>query len=62
MKDRQISQRKLIRDYGFSTGQLDRLRKNQTITTYTLNTLCEILQCRVEDIVEYRPDEPENSA
>ena len=27
------------------------------ITTATLDTLCEILDCRVEDILEYVPDE-----
>ena len=26
------------------------------MTTTTLNTLCEILDCRVEDILEYVPD------
>ena len=62
MKERQISQYKLAREYSFSPGQLDRLRKNQSVTTYTLNRLCEILQCRVEDIIEYKPDEAEPSA
>jgi DNA-binding Xre family transcriptional regulator len=62
MKERQISQYKLDREYGFSPGQIARLRKNENITIYTLNRLCEILQCRVEDIIEYRPDEPEASA
>ena len=61
MKERQISQYKLDREYGFSPGQIDRLRKNQNITIFTLNRLCEILQCRVEDILEYRPDEPDSS-
>lgn len=53
MKERQITQYQLIKKYGFSTGQLDRLRKNGNINSYTLNTLCEILECRLEDIAEY---------
>ena len=60
MKERQVSQYKLLREYGFSAGQLSRLRKNDNVSTYTLNTLCGILQCKLEDIAEYRPDEEEN--
>lgn len=56
MKRKGISQYKLLKEYGFSSGQLDRIRRGESITMYTLNTLCEILNCQVEDIVEYRPD------
>lgn len=56
MKIKNISQYTLINKYDFSTGQLDRLRKNGNINSYTLNRLCEILDCRLEDIAEYIPD------
>lgn len=56
MKAKGVSQYKLIHEYGFSTGQLDRLRKNENINMYTLNLLCKILDCAVEDIIEYVPD------
>ena len=36
-----------------STGQLDRLRKNENVNTYTLDQLCRILNCGLEDIAEY---------
>lgn len=54
MKEQGISQYKLIKDHGVSTGQLDRLRKNENVSTYTLSRLCEILDCRLEDIAEYK--------
>lgn len=54
MKKKNISQYKLIKEYGISTGQLDRLRKNENVNTYTLNLLCEILDCKLEDIAEYK--------
>lgn len=54
MKNKHISQYKLLKEYGFSSGQLDRLRKNENISTYTLNRLCEILDCSLEDIAEYK--------
>ena len=56
MREKGISQYKLIKDYGLSTGQLDRLRKNGNISSATLNQLCEILDCDLENIAEYRPD------
>ncbi len=56
MKDKGISQYALIKDYHISTGQLDRLRKNENISSYTLNQLCRILHCRIEDIAEYIED------
>ncbi len=57
MRERGISQYRLIKEYHISTGQLDRLRKNENISTYTLNRLCEILDCSLEDITEYKKEE-----
>lgn len=42
MKKKGISQYQLIKNYHVSAGQLDRLRKNANVSTYTLNHLCEI--------------------
>ncbi|MBR6312916.1 MAG: helix-turn-helix transcriptional regulator, partial [Oscillospiraceae bacterium] len=53
MKRKNVSQYKLIKEFGFSSGQLDRLRKNDNVSTFTLNRLCEILDCGLEDIAEY---------
>lgn len=56
MKKENISQYKLIKEYHISNGQLDRFRKNADISTFTLNRLCEILDCRIEDIAQYRKE------
>ena len=56
MKNRGISQYKLIKDYHFSTGQLDRLRKNDSVSTNTLDMLCSILDCELEEVAVYLPD------
>lgn len=53
LKEKNISQYKLIKEYGISTGQLDRLRKNGNVNTYTLDELCRILDCNLSDIAEY---------
>lgn len=57
MKTKGISQYKLINEYGVSSGQLDRLRKNENVNTYTLNKLCKILGCDLSDIMEYIKEE-----
>lgn len=57
MKNKGVSQYKLIKEFGISTGQLDRLRKNENVNIYTLNTLCSILDCNIEDIATYVKDE-----
>lgn len=57
LKKKNISQYRLIKDYGIDPAQMQRLRKNMVIKTVTLNALCSILHCRVEEIIEYIPDE-----
>lgn len=54
MKKKGISQYRLIKEYHVSNGQLDRLRKNADVSTFTLNRLCEILDCDLDDIAEYK--------
>lgn len=57
MQRKGISQYRLIKTYGISNGQLNRLRKNLYISTHTVETLCRILDCRVEDVIEIVFDE-----
>ena len=47
----------LIKHHRISSSTLDKLRKNKPLTTTTINDLCRILHCRVEDIMEYIPSE-----
>ena len=61
MKNRGISQYKLIKDYHFSTGELDRFRKNDSVSTNTLDMLCSILDCKLEEVAVYLPDEADFS-
>ncbi|MFR8171866.1 MAG: helix-turn-helix domain-containing protein [Marvinbryantia sp.] len=57
MKEKGISQYDLIYKYGVDKAQLQRLRKNMVLKTITLDRLCEILDCRIEDIMEYIPND-----
>ena len=57
LKRKNISQYRLIRDYGIDNAQLQRLRDNAVVKTSTIDNLCRILECRVEDIMIYRSDQ-----
>ena len=57
IKQKGLSQYKLIKDYEVDKAQLHRLRKNMVIKTSTIDRLCKILDCRIEDIMEYIPDD-----
>ena len=51
MKRKSMTTYKLIKTYSFSRGTLDSLKHNRNISTVTINDLCNILGCRVEDIL-----------
>lgn len=54
MKKKGISQYKLMKYYGVSAGQLERMKKNMHVSTHTIEKFCEILDCNVEDIMEFK--------
>lgn len=56
MKAKHISTYKLIHEYHVSRSLLDRLKHNKPISTVTLNDLCSILDCKVEDVLVYIKD------
>ena len=57
MKQRGVSQYALYTHHTINRSQLDRLRKNKNVETNTIDRLCNILHCRVEDIMEHIPDD-----
>ena len=64
LEKRKISQYRLIKEFGLSSGQMSRLKKNTYVSTHTLETLCRILDCRIEDVMEvsFEDEEKENKA
>ena len=47
----------LINKHKISSATIDKLRKNKPMTTTTLNDLCRILNCNIQDIITYIPSE-----
>lgn len=53
MKEKGISQYVLIKKYGVSPAQITRLKRNESVSTHTINMFCRILRCQVGDIMQY---------
>ena len=56
MKEKGMTTYKLVNQHGISRSLLDRLKHNKPLSTVTLDDLCKILSCRIEDILVYTPD------
>ena len=57
MKEKGISQYALYTTYNINRSQLNRLRHNENVQVNTIDKLCNILHCRVEDIMEHFDDD-----
>ena len=55
MRQKGISQYALIHKFSVSPGQLTRMKRNESVSTHTIEMFCSILQCRVEEVMEYIP-------
>lgn len=58
MKERGVSTYQLREKCGIDSKTVRRLRANDNMETKTLNKLCAVLSCKLEDIAEYIPDGP----
>ncbi len=57
MKAKGITQYALIKHYGISPAQITRLKRNESVSTNTIETFCRILKCHVGDIMEFVEEE-----
>ena len=57
MQKKGISQYALIKTYNISPGQITRLKRNESVSTHTIENFCRILGCNVGDIMQYIPDD-----
>ena len=53
MKEKGVSQYALIKKCGVSPGQITRMKRNESVSTHTIEVFCKILDCDVGDIMEY---------
>lgn len=57
MKEKGVTQYDLYTKYNVNRSQLDRLRHNKNVQINTIDKLCNILHCNVEDIAEHVQDD-----
>lgn len=59
MEQQNVSTYLLREKCGIDSKTIRRLRANDNMETKTLNKLCSVLHCKVEDIMEYVEDSDE---
>ena len=59
MEKKHITTYTLIYKYNFSPYTITNLKRNKSITMYTLEKLCKSLDCQAESIVVFLPDPEE---
>ena len=59
MEEKHITTYTLIYKYNFSPYTITNLKRNKSITMYTLEKLCKALECQAENIVVFLPDPEE---
>lgn len=56
MKKKNATTYTLREKHHISHATVQRLQRNQPVSTHTLDKLCRLLDCRLEDVAEYIPD------
>ena len=56
MKEKGVTQYTLIKKHGISPAQITRLKRNESVSTHTIEMFCRILDCEVGDIMKYIKD------
>lgn len=52
IEEKNMTTYELIRYYRVSGNTIQKMRDNENLTLRTIERLCKILRCRIEDIVE----------
>lgn len=56
MAEKGVTQYTLIKKHNISPAQITRLKRNESVSTHTIEMFCKILHCNVEDIIQYIED------
>ena len=57
LKKRGMTSYSLMKNYKISSSIVDKLRNDIPMSTYTLDNFCRILNCTLDEIAKYVPDE-----
>ncbi len=56
MNEKGVTQYTLIKKYNISPAQITRLKRNESVSTHTIEMFCKILNCQVQDVMQYIDD------
>ncbi|MCL2851884.1 MAG: helix-turn-helix transcriptional regulator [Defluviitaleaceae bacterium] len=56
MKNKGFTKYRLVHKHGIAQHTISRMVKNMPTSSRTIDDLCKILDCRVEDIITFIPD------
>lgn len=57
--DRNMSPAQLQQEAGYSANISTRLRRDSYVSLESVEKICRVLNCKLDDIVEFIPDSPE---
>lgn len=57
LDDRGLASTLWLRQRGIHPATISKLKKDERVNTDTIDKLCELLECRVGDVMEYIPNE-----
>ena len=55
--DKEISAAELQKEAGYSANISTRMRRDEYVSLDSIEKICRVLNCKVDDIVEFLPDE-----
>lgn len=54
--EKEMSNADLQRQAGFSANIITRLKRNEYVKLQTIESICKVFNCKVDDILEFTPD------
>ena len=58
--EKDMTNAQLMEQAGFSANIITRLKRNEYVSMESLENICRVMNCGVDDILEFIPDEKEN--
>ena len=53
LSKRNMKESTLIKEAGFSANIMTRIRRNQYVSLESIESICRVLNCKVEDILDF---------
>lgn len=57
-----MTKTQLRQSAGFGTATLAKISKNEYISMKNLDDICKVLNCRIDEVIEYIPDASDEQA